>query len=73
MTATSMPGMQKLYQAAQAAGMDVQYWEAPGLGHDWACRSPGLAHVMPWLGQRMGITAASRSLLGSTSPDRPRR
>jgi S-formylglutathione hydrolase FrmB len=54
-----MPGIQKLYAAAQAAGMDVQYWEAPGLGHDWGVPVAGLTHAMPWLGQRLGIAAAA--------------
>ena len=64
-----MPGVKKLYAAAQAAGMNVQYWEVPGLGHDWAVPVAGLTHVMPWLGQRMGITAAEGAPLSvSTSP-----
>lgn len=53
------PTFPKLFAAAQAAGMDVQYWQVPGLGHDWAVPVAGLTHVMPWLGQRMGITAAA--------------
>jgi enterochelin esterase-like enzyme len=64
-----MPGMKKLYAAAQAAGMNVQYWEVPDLGHDWAVPVAGLTHVMPWLGQRMGITAdAGAAPSVSTSP-----
>lgn len=64
-----MPGMKKLYAAAQAAGMNVQYWEVPGFGHDWAVPVAGLTHVMPWLGQRMGITAAEDAPLpASTAP-----
>lgn len=47
---------QKMYQAAKDAGMDVQYWEVAGAGHDWNVGSVGLDHAMPWLGQRMGIT-----------------
>lgn len=67
-----MPGVQKLYAAAQAAGMDVQYWEAPGLGHDWGVPVDGLTHTMPWLGQRMGITAAAGAPApASTSPGPP--
>jgi S-formylglutathione hydrolase FrmB len=63
------PTFPNLYKAAQAAGMDVQYWEVPGLGHDWAVPAAGLAHVMPWLGQRLGITAsADQPTPGSTSP-----
>ncbi len=63
------PTFPKLFAAAQAAGMDVQYWEVPGLGHDWAVPVAGLTHVMPWLGARMGITAAEGGPLSvSTSP-----
>lgn len=62
-----MPGVKKLYAAAQAAGMDVQYWEAPGLGHDWGVPVAGLTHVMPWLGQRVGITAAGTDPSASTA------
>ena len=65
-----MPGVKKLYAAAQAAGMDVQYWEVPGLGHDWGVPVAGLTHAMPWLGQRMGITGpdAAASSTPSTTP-----
>jgi len=63
-----MPGVKKLYAAAQAAGMDAQYWEAPGAGHDWSVPVNGLAHVMPWLGQRLGITATAGVTPSSTAP-----
>jgi len=45
----------KVYAAAKAAGMDVQYWEVPGTGHDWSLGTTGLDHVMTWLGQRLGL------------------
>lgn len=51
------PQQQQVYQAAKAAGMDVQYWVSPGTGHDWGTAVAGLAHVMPWLGQRFNLTA----------------
>jgi S-formylglutathione hydrolase FrmB len=51
------PEQLKLYAAAQAAGMDVQQWEAPGTGHDWGTVTAGLAHVMPWMATRMNLTA----------------
>lgn len=56
---TMAAGLQKLYAAAQAAGMDVQYWEVPGVGHEWAVPFTGLPHVLPWLGQRLGITGSA--------------
>lgn len=65
--ATMMPGLQKLYAAAQAAGMDVQYWEVPGLGHDWGVPVAGLAHVMPWLGHRLGVTGSEGNPATTTS------
>ena len=49
-------GQRVLFKAAQGAGMDVQYWEAPGVGHDWNMGAVGLAHTVQWLGQRLGIT-----------------
>ncbi|WP_420123437.1 alpha/beta hydrolase-fold protein [Nakamurella sp.] len=64
-----MPGVKKLYAAAQAAGMDVQYWEVPGLGHDWGVPVAGLTHAMPWLGQRMGITGPDAA--ASSGPSTP--
>ena len=52
-----MPQQQQVYQTAKAAGMDVQYWVSPGTGHDWGTAVAGLAHVLPWLGTRLGLTA----------------
>jgi S-formylglutathione hydrolase FrmB len=46
----------KVYAAAETAGMDVQYWEVPGTGHDWSLGNTSLDHGMPWLGQRLGLT-----------------
>jgi S-formylglutathione hydrolase FrmB len=48
--------LMKVYQGAQHAGMDVQFWEAPDGGHDWGTPIAAMTHVMDWLGQRMNIT-----------------
>lgn len=64
-----MPGIQKLYAAAQAAGMSVHYWEAPGLGHDWGVPFTGLDRVMPWIGQRLGVTAGDDEADGPVPTD----
>ncbi|MFZ2175081.1 MAG: alpha/beta hydrolase-fold protein [Rhodococcus sp. (in: high G+C Gram-positive bacteria)] len=48
------PDAQKVYQAAKAAGMDVQYVEVPG-GHSFAVWSAGLEKEMDWLARRLGL------------------
>lgn len=48
------PGQRALYEAAQAAGMDVRYAEVPG-GHSFAVWSEGLKEQLPWLMQRVGL------------------
>ncbi|MFC7449946.1 alpha/beta hydrolase [Rhodococcus daqingensis] len=48
------PGAQRVYQAAKAAGMDVQYLELPG-GHSFAVWSAGLERELGWLATRMGL------------------
>lgn len=50
------PGQQEMYDAAKAAGMDVQYVEVPG-GHSFAVWSEGLRRELPWLATRTGLTA----------------
>jgi S-formylglutathione hydrolase FrmB len=50
------PGMKQLYDTSKAAGLDVYFWESPGTGHDWGTVGAGLEHVLPWLGQRLGLT-----------------
>lgn len=50
------PGQQEMYDAAKAAGMDVQYVEVPG-AHNFAVWSEGLRRELPWLTTRMGLTA----------------
>jgi S-formylglutathione hydrolase FrmB len=47
---------QAVYAAAQQAGMNVQYWENPGSGHDWGTAVAGLEHTMPWIAQKTGLT-----------------
>lgn len=53
------PGQQTLFNAAKAAGMDVQFYEVPGAGHDWTAAQGGLQHTIDWLGTRLGITPSS--------------
>jgi enterochelin esterase-like enzyme len=50
------PGQQRLNKIAQAAGMDTQFWESPGTGHDWATAVNGLTHTMPWSAKQMNLT-----------------
>lgn len=50
------PEQLQLYNAAKAAGMDVQQWESAGTGHDWGTVTNGLAHVMPWMATKMNLT-----------------
>lgn len=47
---------QRLFAAAQAAGMDVQYVEVPG-GHSFEVWSAGLQKEIGWLSERMGIVS----------------
>lgn len=47
-------GQEQMYDAAEAAGMDVRYSELPG-GHSFAVWSAGLAQQLPWLMQRVGL------------------
>ncbi len=54
--AEQKPEQQQLYQAAQQAGMDVQYWESPGTGHDWNTAVAGLQHTLPWIAQKGNLT-----------------
>ncbi|MCC3281716.1 MULTISPECIES: alpha/beta hydrolase [Arthrobacter] len=44
----------QVYDAAQAAGMDIQLQELPG-GHSWQVWKEGLAGNLDWLGHRLGI------------------
>jgi S-formylglutathione hydrolase FrmB len=48
------PGLTQVFQAAQAAGMDVHFDTVPG-GHSFAVWSAGLKLEMPWLGKRLGL------------------
>lgn len=49
------PGLQAVYEAAKAAGMDVHYLEVDG-GHSFAVWSAGLKSQLDWLAQRTGLT-----------------
>ncbi|MBM9467720.1 alpha/beta hydrolase [Nakamurella leprariae] len=49
------PQAQAMYQAAQAAGMDVTIHLVDGSGHDWNVPVTALRDGMPWLAGRMGI------------------
>lgn len=53
------PVQPQLLAAAQKAGMNAQLWTSPGTGHAWDTVTNGLAHVLPWLYGRLGITATS--------------
>lgn len=44
----------QVYDAAKAAGMDVQLQELPG-GHSWQVWKEGLSDNLDWLGRRLGI------------------
>ncbi|MFF2120625.1 alpha/beta hydrolase [Kitasatospora sp. NPDC058184] len=49
------PQMEKVYQAAQAAGMKSKFELMPG-GHGWVVFRPGIAQQLPWLAQQTGLT-----------------
>lgn len=51
------PGQQQLYQAAKAAGMDVQQWESVGTSHDWLTPERSLIQVLPWVATRTNLTS----------------
>lgn len=53
------PVQPQLFAAAQKAGMNVQLYTNPGTGHAWDTVTGGLAHVLPWLYGRLGITAGT--------------
>ncbi|AXH95686.1 alpha/beta hydrolase [Ornithinimicrobium avium] len=44
----------QVYEAARAAGMDVQLREHPG-GHAWTTWAAALADQLPWLARRQGL------------------
>ena len=44
-----------VYMAVRAAGMNAHYTELPG-AHNWQTFSAALAHELPWLAQRIGLT-----------------
>ena len=48
------PQGQQVYDAAKAAGMDVQFQELDG-GHSWAVWKAGLVNNLDWLSGRLGI------------------
>ena len=48
------PEGREVYDAAKAAGMDVQLQELPG-GHSWQVWRAGLENNLDWLGTRLGI------------------
>ncbi|MBJ8348489.1 esterase family protein [Antrihabitans sp. YC2-6] len=50
------PGQQKMFHAAQDAGMNVHYAEYPG-GHSWTVWSAALSAQIDWLAQRLGLIA----------------
>ncbi|MFD0572113.1 alpha/beta hydrolase-fold protein [Kitasatospora gansuensis] len=48
------PQQRKVYQAAQAAGMQAHFQTVPG-GHDWNTFRAGLGVNIPWLAQQAGL------------------
>lgn len=48
------PEGRQVYEAARAAGVDVQLQELPG-GHSWLVWRAGLENNLDWLGARLGI------------------
>ncbi|MFF2084849.1 alpha/beta hydrolase [Nocardia sp. NPDC058176] len=53
---TYRPQVERMYEAAKAAGMDVRLQVLPG-GHSFAVWSAGLRDQLPWLATRLGITS----------------
>ena len=51
---------QVVYDATRAAGMDSHDTELRG-SHDWRLFSAALAHELPWLAQRIGLTQQTSS------------
>ncbi|WP_052706333.1 alpha/beta hydrolase family protein [Streptomyces rubellomurinus] len=48
------PQMEKVYKAAQEAGMRTRFELMPG-GHGWVVFRPGIARQIPWLAQQTGL------------------
>ena len=48
-----IPGFDAQQQQLFAAAAD---WRSPGSGHDWNTAVAGIAHVLPWMRQRMNVT-----------------
>ncbi|QJY48786.1 alpha/beta hydrolase [Pseudonocardia broussonetiae] len=51
-----LPQARRVFAAAQAAGMDVEFHPRPG-EHTWEVWGPGLGDALPWLGTRLGLTS----------------
>ncbi|MGW2374612.1 alpha/beta hydrolase-fold protein [Kitasatospora sp. NPDC001683] len=49
------PQMEKVYQAAQAAGTKAKFELMPG-AHGWVVFRPGIVQQIPWLAQQTGLT-----------------
>lgn len=47
--------LRSLYEAAQKAGMDVQWWEYDGK-HEWKVWSATFTDALPWFATRTGLT-----------------
>ncbi|MGC5246209.1 alpha/beta hydrolase [Gordonia sp. DT219] len=50
------PGLEKVYTLARGAGMNVRFTTVPG-GHSFGVWSQGFAAQLPWLANRLGVTA----------------
>lgn len=48
------PGLERVYRAARAAGMKVEFKTIPG-GHTFSVWRAGLQQELPWLADRLGI------------------
>lgn len=49
------PQQQRMFAAAQAAGLNVRYYELPG-GHEGATWGAALEREMDWTGRQLGLT-----------------
>lgn len=54
---SSGPNLRQVFEAAQAAGMDVEFDNSLSGSHDWVFWPEALAKYTPWLAARLGITS----------------
>jgi hypothetical protein len=46
----------QLFAAAETRRHACADWRSPGSGHDWNTAVAGIAHVLPWMRQRVNVT-----------------